>query len=44
MNYDNWKLDSNDDTETEFECSECGNSVEKEGEYCSNVCFEASQL
>lgn len=44
MTYDDWKLDSNDDIETEFECPECGNPVSKEGEYCSNVCFEAGQL
>jgi predicted nucleic acid-binding Zn ribbon protein len=42
-NYDDWKTEAPED-EPEFECSECGTPVEKEGQYCSNACFKASQL
>ena len=43
MNYDDWKLQTPDE-ESEFECSECGIPVDREGDYCSNACFKAGQL
>ena len=30
--------------DAEFECTECGTSVEREGTVCSGTCFEASML
>lgn len=32
------------DMEGEFECTECGQPVDKEWDVCSRVCFEASML
>ena len=32
------------DMEGEFECTECGTPVDKEGSVCSGTCFEASML
>ena len=28
----------------EFECTECGTPVERDGQVCSGVCHEASML
>lgn len=44
MSYDDWKLQTPDEEESEFECSECGTPVDREGDYCSNACFKAGQL
>lgn len=33
-----------EEDEREYECRECGNPVEEDGDYCSGKCWEAGQL
>tara|TARA_R110001592_G_scaffold14653_1_gene65323 strand:- start:13891 stop:14028 length:138 start_codon:yes stop_codon:yes gene_type:complete len=32
------------ENDAEFECTECGTPVEREGTVCSGTCFEASMI
>jgi hypothetical protein len=34
----------NPDNQKEFECTECGTPMDKEGSVCSGTCFEASMI
>lgn len=42
MNYDDWKLDSND-TEQHY-CITCGDEVTNGNMYCSNSCRETDAM
>lgn len=45
MNYDDWKQQTPENEEyADYECSECGNPVSKEGQFCSKDCQKASEL
>lgn len=32
-----------EEDEREYECRECGNPVEEDGQYCSSNCWEAGE-
>jgi hypothetical protein len=45
MEYDDWLVyREHEYREEEFECPECGTSVNEEGKYCSNSCWNASWI